>query len=76
MDKVFSGFKKSVRTSMTFAPHNEANVDTRNSDKNDPFKYSDKSAKSLQKAQAKRVHISPTGLVTNAKDFLGGIALW
>lgn len=43
------------------APHNEANVDARNRDKNDPFGYTSKMAGSLQKAQGRKVSISPIG---------------
>lgn len=43
------------------APHNEANVDARNRDKNDAFGYVSKMAGSLQKAQGRRVAISPIG---------------
>lgn len=44
-----------------FAPINEANVDARNRDKNDPFIYTSKMAGSLQTAKARHVTISPTG---------------
>jgi len=40
---------------------NEANVDARNSDKQDPFAYVSKMAGSFQKAQTRRVTISPIG---------------
>lgn len=43
------------------APVNEANVDARNSDKNDPFKYISKSGDAFRKAKARRVTISPIG---------------
>lgn len=43
------------------APLNDANVDARNSDKNDSFAYLSKYAGSLQKAKARRVTISPIG---------------
>lgn len=43
------------------APHNEANVDARNRDKSDPFAYVSKMAGSLQKAQGRRVTVSPIG---------------
>lgn len=43
------------------APLCEANVDARNSDKQDPFAYTSKYAGSLQKAKARRVTISPIG---------------
>ena len=39
----------------------EANVDSRNRDKQDPFAYVSKMAGSLQKAKARRVTISPIG---------------
>lgn len=44
-----------------FAPHNEANVDARNADKQDLFAYSSKMAGSLQKARGRRISISPSG---------------
>lgn len=44
-----------------FAPHNEANVDTRNNDKRDGFTYTSKTASALQKTKARRVTISPIG---------------
>ncbi|HEY0200195.1 MAG TPA: type II CRISPR RNA-guided endonuclease Cas9 [Burkholderiaceae bacterium] len=43
------------------APIHEANVDARNSDKQDVFAYTSKYAGSLQKAKARRVTISPVG---------------
>jgi CRISPR-associated endonuclease Csn1 len=43
------------------APIHEANVDARNKNKNDPFKYTSKIAGSFQKAKARRVTISPIG---------------
>ena len=43
------------------ADMNEANVDSRNRDKADPFGYISKMAGSFQKAQARRVTISPIG---------------
>ena len=44
-----------------FAAINEANVDARNRDKNDPFAYSSKRAGSLQTAKGRRITISPIG---------------
>jgi len=44
-----------------FAPHNEANGDARNRDKQDPFVYLSKYAGSLQKARGRRVSVSPSG---------------
>jgi CRISPR-associated endonuclease Csn1 len=43
------------------APHNEANVDARNRSKEDVFSYISKMAGSLQKANGRRVSISPIG---------------
>ncbi len=52
-------------TSGTFAlaEHNEANVDARTRDKTDELKFIFKSPRSLQNAQAKRVTVSPSGVV-------------
>ena len=50
-------------TSIIMAPHVEANVDTRNRSKEDQFKYTITSATSLQKADAVKLNISPTGLI-------------
>lgn len=44
-----------------FAPHNEANVDARNRDKEDPFSYVSKTAGSLQQAKGRQVTVSPCG---------------
>lgn len=46
---------------ISFAPVNEANVDARNRDKADSFKYTYKVASSLLAAQGRRITISPTG---------------
>ncbi len=43
------------------AAHNEANVDARNRDKGDPFSYTSKYPGSLQKAEGRRISISPIG---------------
>lgn len=43
------------------APHNEANVDSRNRDKNDAFAYISKYPGSLQKAKGRRISVSPSG---------------
>jgi CRISPR-associated endonuclease Csn1 len=50
---------------ITMAPHVEANVDYRNRSKGNQFKYANTSASSIQKAQATRLDISPTGLIMN-----------
>ena len=44
-----------------FAEHHEANVDARDRDKEDPFKYTSKTTGSLQKAQGRRVVVSELG---------------
>jgi CRISPR-associated endonuclease Csn1 len=43
------------------APHNQANVDARNRDKDDAFQYTSKMAGSFQKARARRVAVTPIG---------------
>ena len=59
--------KMSSTLVVTFAPIHEANVDNRNRNKEDDFKFITKSASALQKANARKVHISPTGLVREEK---------
>lgn len=44
-----------------FAPVHEANVDTRNRDKTDPFAYVSKMTGSLKASKARLISISPTG---------------
>lgn len=46
---------------ITLAAHQEANVNVRDGDKDDAFKYTYKTAGSLQKAKGRRVTISPIG---------------
>ena len=50
-----------LSNSITLCPPYEANVDTRNRDTKDLFKYTSKTASSLQKSRARKVHISPMG---------------
>lgn len=52
------------------AAHNEANVDARNRDSADPFAYVSKMAGSLQKAQGRRVGISPIGELRDLGAFI------
>ena len=47
---------------LTVSPLHEANVDSRNRDKGDAFKYLNFSVTPLQKMGARKVNISPTGL--------------
>ncbi len=58
---ILVGFDKTKR--FTFAEHFEANVDARNRDKANPFKYTTKTAGTLQKLGPSRVDISPCGKV-------------
>lgn len=44
-----------------FASHQEANVDARNSQTDDPFVYISKTAGTLRKAQGRRVTVNPVG---------------
>lgn len=44
-----------------FAEHHESNVDSRNKDKSNPFKYISKYAGSLQKASARRIVVNEIG---------------
>jgi CRISPR-associated endonuclease Csn1 len=48
-------------TRIAFSSTTEANVDARDRDKNDSFSYIVKTASVLQKLQARRINISPTG---------------
>jgi CRISPR-associated endonuclease Csn1 len=50
---------------MIFAPHNEANVSARNTDKTDEFFYLSKSPGSLQKEKAQKVTVNELGKVLN-----------
>ena len=54
-------------TMITLAPHNEANVDARNRDKDDPFKFFAVSAPTLQKRGGVKLHISPTGRLSEGR---------
>lgn len=56
--------KMSQDGNLVFAPLNEANVDARNRDKNDEFKYVSKVPNVLRTLRARKVHISPTGQVS------------
>lgn len=49
---------------MEFADHHEANVDSRNRDRDDPFSYFRKTANALRKISARKIHVSPTGLIS------------
>ena len=59
--------QKLSKGKLTFAPHNEANVDARNDNKNDSFKYFNRTARTLKESNARKVHISPAGRVSYEK---------
>ena len=63
----FYRVQKMSARGVTFAPIHEANVDSRNRNKEDDFKFITKSASALQKLKTHKVHISPTGLVREEK---------
>lgn len=51
-----------ISNDLAFAPPNEANVDKRTRDKDEEFCFFYKTGGSLKKLNARKVHISPTGL--------------
>lgn len=61
--KIFRVATISGNGQIFMAEHFESNVDARNRDKADPFKYVSKKAGSLQKINARRVTVSPIGAV-------------
>ncbi len=54
-----------VSRNLAFAEHHEANVDARDRDIEDSFKYYLKMANPLKLANARKVHISPTGKLSH-----------
>ena len=56
--------KMRLNGQMAFASHTEANVDTRNRNKDDAFQYWNKTANPLRTFNARKVHVSSTGLVS------------
>ena len=52
---------------ITLAEHNEANVDQR--DRNKEFKFAYKTPSTLQKSEARKIHVSPSGLVYDPGPF-------
>ena len=67
MHKCFLRVQKLSANKVTLAPLNEANVDARDRDSEDSFKFIVKSPNKLKSLNAKKVHISPTGLVNYEK---------
>ena len=49
---------------LTLAPPHEANVDARNRNRDDAFQYLSISANKLKSLNARKLHISPTGLIS------------
>lgn len=66
--KLFRVVKLSGNGQIFLAPLHEANVDARNRDKNDPFKYVSKMPGSLQKSGGEQVTISPIGIMSRKAD--------
>jgi CRISPR-associated endonuclease Csn1 len=56
--------KLSKPSRIDLALHNEANVDARHRNNDDNFKYLSKSAGALQNLNPRKVHISPSGLLS------------
>ncbi len=56
--------KLSKPSRLDLALHNEANVDARNRNSNDPFTYFNKEASKLKDYNARKVHVSPAGRVS------------
>ena len=59
--------KMSLNGQMEFASHTEANVDMRNRNKDDAFQYWNKTANPLRTFNARKVHVSSTGLVSHER---------
>ena len=55
--------KLAVTGTITLASHQEANVDARNKDADDSFKYIYKTGGALRAAEARQITISPIGEV-------------
>ncbi|MDE0144673.1 MAG: type II CRISPR RNA-guided endonuclease Cas9 [Nitrospira sp.] len=53
--------KLSKPSRLNLAPHNEANVDARNRDNDNPFKYLNIAASKLRERKTRKVHVSPAG---------------
>ena len=56
--------QKISQNELAFVLHCEANVDARHRDKKNPFQYFRKTPNALKKLSPRKVHISPTGLVS------------
>ena len=60
-EKMMRVIKMGLSGQIFFADHNEANVNARNADNENPFKYVSKMAGSLQAANGRRITISEIG---------------
>ncbi len=56
--------QKLSRSFISLAPHYEANVDQRNRNKEDTFKYYNPRVNGLKSVNSIKIHVSPTGLVS------------
>ena len=54
---------------ITLAPHNEANADARNRDKNDPFKFISPTAGGLKKMKFRLIKVDAAGRVFDPGPF-------
>ena len=66
-DQILYRVQKLSGSTLTVAPLHEANVDSRNRDESDAFKYLYLSVTGMQKMAARKVGISPTGLKSYSK---------
>ena len=66
-EKLILRVQKMGQGNLILAPLHEANVDARNRDREDSFKFISKSANALKPLNARKVHISPTGRVSYEK---------
>jgi CRISPR-associated endonuclease Csn1 len=48
---------------ITLTPHHEANTDSRNRDKDDPFKYTYCAGDALRKRKARKLFVDPLGKI-------------
>ena len=65
-DEIFR-IQKMSGSKLAMAPHTEANADARHRDKEDPFKFLNIAPSKLQTRGAVKIHISPTGLISEGR---------
>lgn len=59
--------QKMSGSKLAMAPHTEANADARHRDNEDPFKFLNIAPSKLQTRGAVKIHISPTGLISEGR---------